>query len=197
LSTTFFKNFQESFLCVVLHSLHTTPILVEKEVKSMANLEEQVVDKLLENGYTISFAESCTGGLCAATIVNVPNASSVLSSSIVTYSPEAKIAYLHVDPTTIQTYGVVSEPVAAQMAEGMAKLNCDDIAVGVTGIAGPSGGTPDLPVGTVCFGFSIPGEASGVRITRTFTKHFGDIGRQNVRKSSVSFVLETLLSLLP
>ena len=104
-------------------------------------LEEQVVDRLIHLGYTVSFAESCTGGLCCGTLVNVANASKVLNASFVTYANAAKIRFLGVEADTILNYGVVSEQVAAQMARGVAKTTESDVGVGITGIAGPGGGT--------------------------------------------------------
>ena len=112
-------------------------------------LEEQVVDRLIHLGYTVSFAESCTGGLCCGTLVNVANASKVLNASFVTYANAAKIRFLGVEADTILNYGVVSEQVAAQMARGAARTAESDVGVGITGIAGPGGGTPEKPVGTV------------------------------------------------
>lgn len=153
-------------------------------------LEEQVVDKLIEKGYHISFAESCTGGLCCGILVNVTNASKVLDMSFVTYANEAKIKLLGVKADTILTNGVVSEEVAYEMAEGVAKAAESEIGVGITGVAGPGGGTAKKPVGMVCFGFCINGK------TVTYTKQFGEIGRNQVRKSSVEFVYQTLLELL-
>ena len=153
-------------------------------------LEEQVVDKLLEKNYKISFAESCTGGLCCGTIVNVTNASKVLDMSFVTYANEAKIELLGVKADTILSHGVVSEEVAYEMAQGVAEKAGSQVGVGITGVAGPGGGTAKKPVGTVCFGFCINGEV------KTYTKQFGEIGRNQVRKSSVEFVLQTLIDLL-
>lgn len=153
-------------------------------------LEEQVVDKLIEKGYHISFAESCTGGLCCGILVNVTNASKVLDMSFVTYANEAKIKLLGVKADTILANGVVSEEVAYEMAEGVAKAAESEIGVGITGVAGPGGGTAKKPVGMVCFGFCINGK------TVTYTKQFGEIGRNQVRKSSVEFVYQTLLELL-
>ncbi len=153
-------------------------------------LEEQAVDKLLEKNYKISFAESCTGGLCCGTIVNVTNASKVLDMSFVTYANEAKIELLGVKADTILSHGVVSEEVAYEMAKGVAEKAGSQVGVGITGVAGPGGGTAKKPVGTVCFGFCINGEV------KTYTKQFGEIGRNQVRKSSVEFVLQTLIDLL-
>lgn len=153
-------------------------------------LEEQVVEKLLQLNYHISFAESCTGGLCCGTIVNVTNASKVLDVSFTTYANEAKIEFLGVSPDTILSNGVVSEEVAYEMALGVSGVAKSEVGVGITGVAGPGGGTEKKPVGMVCFGFCINGEV------KTYTQYFGEIGRNQVRKSSVEFVLQTLLELL-
>ena len=154
------------------------------------SIEEKVVDLLIEKGYHISFAESCTAGLCSSRLVNVANASKVFDLSFTTYANEAKIKYLGVKSETIEKFGVVSEEVAFEMAEGVAKEAKSEIGVGVTGIAGPTGGTDKKPVGMVCFGFSVNG------YVKTFTKYFGDIGRQEVRNASCAFVFVTLLDLL-
>lgn len=154
------------------------------------SLEEQVVNKLIEKNYHISFAESCTGGLCCGTLVNVSNASRVLDMSFVTYANEAKISLLGVSADTISSFGVVSEEVAAEMASGVAaKAGCQ-IGVGITGVAGPTGGTAAKPVGMVCFGFSVNSNVS------TYTCRFGDLGRNQVRKASVEFVFKKLLELI-
>ena len=110
--------------------------------------------------------------------------------SFVTYANEAKIRYLGVDNATIVRYGVVSEEVARQMAQGVAKEAGSQVGVGITGVAGPGGGTKDKPVGMVCFGFYINGEVV------TYTKQFGEIGRNEVRENSVAFVYEILNSRL-
>lgn len=153
-------------------------------------LEEQVVATLKDKGYRISLAESCTGGLAAATIVSVADASSVLDVSFVTYANEAKEKYLGVLENTITQYGVVSEEVAEQMALGVAKEAGSQVGIGITGVAGPSGGTEKKPVGMVCFGISINGKVT------TYTKQFGEIGRNEVRNKSVEFVFKQLLERL-
>ena len=149
-----------------------------------------IVDVLAMKGWTISFAESCTAGLAASHLVDVPSASKVFNASFVTYSNEAKIKYLGVREDSIARRGVVSEKVAIQMAVGAAKANGAQVGVGITGIAGPTGGTSEKPVGMVCFGFFIDG--------RTFsaTKQFGSIGRDAVRLSSVDYVFSFLMSML-
>ena len=153
-------------------------------------IEEQVVNKLIYRGFRISFAESCTGGLCCGTLVNVSNASKVLDMSFVTYANEAKVELINVSPETIESYGVVSEQVAGEMCKGVAQKAYSEVGVGITGVAGPTGGTAKKPVGMVCFGFYVLGNV----ITRTM--QFGNIGRNEVRAKSVDFVFNTLAELL-
>lgn len=154
---------------------------------SAPSKEALLVELLRGKGWRISFAESCTGGKAAARLVNVPSASGVFDASFVTYANEAKIRFLGVSSDTIKTHGVVSEEVAAQMAEGAAKAAGSQVGVGISGIAGPSGATPGKPVGMVCFGFFLDGESFSA------TKQFGMIGRNAVRNASVEFVYDTLL----
>jgi nicotinamide-nucleotide amidase len=151
---------------------------------------EILVNKLIEKNYHISLAESCTGGMATAAIVDVANASQVLDASIVTYANEAKTKYLGVSPDTISEYGVVSEEVASEMCTGIAKAQSCEVGVGITGVAGPTGGTEAKPVGMVCFGFYVCGDVY------TYTCKFGNIGRNEVRKKSVKFVFDKLLELL-
>lgn len=153
-------------------------------------IEEQVVNKLIDRGFRISFAESCTGGLCCGTLVNVSNASKVLDMSFVTYANEAKVELINVSPETIESYGVVSEQVAGEMCKGVAEKAHSEVGVGITGVAGPTGGTAKKPVGMVCFGFYVLGNVT------TRTMQFGNIGRNEVRAKSVDFVFNTLAELL-
>ena len=150
-----------------------------------------IVDLLTKRGWTISFAESCTAGLAAARLVDVPSASNVFNASFVTYSNDAKVKYLGVSEDVIAQKGVVSEEVAVQMAAGAAKANGAQVGVGISGIAGPTGGTPEKPVGTVCFGFYINGR------TLSATRRFGDVGRDAVRAASVEYVYAFLALMLP
>lgn len=154
------------------------------------NIQTRVVNALIEQEYHISLAESCTGGLTAAAIVSVADASRVLDISFVTYANEAKMRYLGVCRETIEKYGVVSEQVAYEMAKGVAKEAGSEVGIGITGIAGPGGGTATKPVGMVCFGISLNGTV------KTYTKQFGAIGRNEVRNASVDFVLNELYELL-
>lgn len=159
------------------------------DTKNEMNTEEiaaLLVESLSKRGWHITFAESCTAGLAAARLVDVPAASAVFDGSFVTYANEAKIKYLGVRAETIARVGVVSEEVALEMARGAADAYGAEIGVGISGIAGPSGGTAAKPVGTVCFGFAVGDE------TLSATCRFGDIGRENVRRASVDFVYRTL-----
>lgn len=154
------------------------------------NLEEQVVSMLCQKGYTISCAESCSGGMFTSRLVNVPSASKVLNCSFIAYSNEAKIKYLRVSQDTINQYGVVSEQVAVEMAKGVALEANADVGVSISGIAGPTGGSEYKPVGMVCFGFYIKGNVT------TITKYFSHLSRNEVRCESVDFALKKLLELL-
>lgn len=115
-------------------------------------MEEKIVRFLNEHNMTITTVESCTGGLIAARLVNVSGASNVFSEGYITYSEDAKAKMVGVNPETIKKYNVVSEEVAYEMASGGAKTANADVAVSVTGVAGPLGGTKEIPVGTVCIG---------------------------------------------
>lgn len=157
---------------------------------STLKLAETLVQILADKNWHITFAESCTGGKAAAGIVGVANVSAVFEASIVTYANEAKIKYLGVKAETIEKLGVVSEEVAIQMATGIATANNAEVGVGITGIAGPTGGSDKKPVGTVCFGFYINGECFAK------TQHFGNIGRNAVRDKSVEFVYSELIEML-
>jgi nicotinamide-nucleotide amidase len=117
-------------------------------------LEEAVIRMLTNRNETLAVAESCTGGCIANRLTNVPGASAVLLAGLVTYSNAAKQKFLGVNSETLAQHGAVSEPVAREMAEGARCEAGSDYALSVTGIAGPSGGTPDKPVGTVFIGLA-------------------------------------------
>lgn len=118
---------------------------------------EGVIGRLLrERGWGLSVAESCTGGLIAHRITNVPGSSDYFESGVVSYSNEAKMELLHVPEETLKTHGAVSSQTAIAMAEGIRKLRNTEIGVGVTGIAGPTGGTATKPVGLVYIALSSP-----------------------------------------
>jgi nicotinamide-nucleotide amidase len=118
---------------------------------AVAKLAEQVIAQNKAAGRTITTAESCTGGLVAAALTEVAGSSAVLQSGFVTYSNEAKIKTLKVGEELIETFGAVSVAVAWAMAQGALKNSSADVAVAISGVAGPDGGTPQKPVGTVVF----------------------------------------------
>ena len=119
-------------------------------------LEEVVGSMLLERGLRIAVAESCTGGLLTSRLTDVPGSSRYVQAGVVAYANEEKTAILGVPPTLIEAHGAVSEPVAVAMAEGIRTRTGTDIGIGVTGIAGPGGGTPQKPVGTVVVAAALP-----------------------------------------
>ncbi len=121
------------------------------DVKS---LENALVAQLKEKGLTVAFAESCTGGMIARRVVDIPGCSAVFAGGAVTYANEAKIKMLGVKPETLDAHGAVSAETATEMARGIRQTLDADIGVSVTGIAGPDGGTPEKPVGTVYIGVS-------------------------------------------
>jgi nicotinamide-nucleotide amidase len=125
---------------------------------------EQVVGDLLKTrGYTVAAAESCTGGLFSSRLTDVAGSSSYVRGGVVAYANDAKTSLVGVPADLIAAYGAVSEPVAAAMAEGIRERTGADVAVGITGIAGPGGGTPEKPVGTVAIAVIVPGQPAYVR----------------------------------
>ena len=122
------------------------------------NLEEKIVMTLKEKGYTITTAESCTGGLLAGRILNVSGASEVYNEGHITYSNEAKERILGVKHDTLEMYGAVSKETAGEMAIGAARAANANVGLSTTGIAGPGGGTPEKPVGLIYVGCSYNGE---------------------------------------
>ncbi|MFW5668550.1 MAG: nicotinamide-nucleotide amidohydrolase family protein, partial [Acetivibrio ethanolgignens] len=126
--------------------------------KEEESLEEVVISLLKQQRKKIATAESITGGLIAATLINVPGASSVVDESFVTYSNEAKHKRLGVKEETLKSYGAVSEQTAKEMAEGICQATGADVGIAVTGIAGPDGGTPEKPVGLVYVGCCVEGK---------------------------------------
>lgn len=156
-----------------------------KDDKKELPIEEKVYALLKDKKYTIACAESCTGGLLSATLINVAGVSEVFNEGIVTYSNEAKKEYLGVKKKTLKKYGAVSKQTAKEMAIGIAKKAKAQVAISTTGIAGPDGGTDEKPVGLVYIGVYINGE--------TVVKEYvfeGD--RQSVRMQVVEKALNIL-----
>lgn len=149
-------------------------------------LAEKIVAAASASGKTIAFAESCTGGMLAAALTDIAGASAVFYGSAVVYSNEAKENILGVPRDIIIRYGAVSGECAVRMARGARGIYGADIALSVTGVAGPGGGTPEKPVGTVWFAYSSETKENA------FARHF-DGGRAEVRSAAVRAALECLL----
>ena len=124
----------------------------------VSSLEEVVLTRLRQKGLTLSAAESCTGGLIAKRLTDVPGASAAFLGGVVSYTNAVKAGVLGVPRDLLEQYGAVSEPVARAMAEGVRRLTGSDLSVSVTGLAGPDGDDRGNPVGTVYLGLSLPGE---------------------------------------
>ncbi|MBP5772824.1 MAG: nicotinamide-nucleotide amidohydrolase family protein [Eubacterium sp.] len=155
------------------------------------NTFEELVSLLIEKQMTIASAESCTGGLFASHIVDVPDASRVLNASVVTYSNAAKVRYARVSYDTIEKFGAVSEQVAGEMAEGIALETSANVGVSFSGVAGPTGGSKQKPVGTVCVGCYIEGKLW------THTFHLDPtLSRAEIREQSTILLAEKLLDFL-
>lgn len=149
-------------------------------------IAKTVLDLAKAQNLKVATAESCTGGMVAAALTDIPGSSAVVDRGFVTYSNEAKIDMLGVRPDTLATFGAVSEEVAREMAEGAIAQSLADIAVAITGIAGP-GGSEHKPEGRVCFGLCLKGLK-----TQAETVEFGAVGRDRVRLLSRDHALEML-----
>jgi len=144
---------------------------------------------LVSKGLTISVAESCTGGSLSSSLTSISGASSYFNCGFITYSNQSKIDMLGVNPVSIEMYGAVSEKVAHEMATGAGQRSHSNLAVSITGIAGPSGGTASKPVGMVCIGFFCDGSV-------TTTTQFFSGSRSDIVSQSVTFALVELSSII-
>ena len=161
----------------------------EKLDKSVSN-----VVKLLERkSLTIATAESCTGGLLSELITSVSGASAVFELGICTYSERIKTKFLGVPAETISKYGVVSEETALGMVRGLKECSGADVCVSVTGIAGPSGGTAETPVGTGYIGFDICGRQF---VCLPELWKLSDMSRDNIRRCAAAFAFDTIEKIL-
>lgn len=162
--------------------------MLSRETLDLAKL---VNERLIAAGHMMVTAESCTGGLVAAALTSVAGSSAMLYGGFVTYANEAKAEMTGVPADMIAAHGAVSEPVARAMAEGARRTSGVDLAIAITGIAGPGGGSDEKPVGLVHFGLS----------TRTENIHraerFGDLGRDKIREAAVRVALEMVLATYP
>ena len=168
-----------------------TELLSKKELAvSVLTAQTAVLAAILQkNGWFMASAESCTGGMIAAACTDLAGSSNWFERGFVTYSNEAKTEMLGVDAALIERYGAVSEEVARAMAQGAVARSHAQAAVAVTGVAGPSGGSANKPVGTVWFGWATPAG------TVTEMKRFGG-DRAGVRQATVAHALARLLELL-
>lgn len=148
-------------------------------------LEQAVVDLLVSHNLTIATAESCTGGLVAGRLINVPGVSSVFKKGLITYSNKAKRKMIGIKKSLLEEYGAVSEQVASDMAKGTAMVTKADVTVSVTGIAGPDGGSEEKPVGTVYIGCYVKGSI-------TVRKYHFTGSREKIRNESVAAAIVLL-----
>ena len=161
--------------------------------ENLDKLVTSVVKLLLYRGVSISTAESCTGGLLSELITAVSGASQIFQLGICTYSEQMKTEFLGVSPDIMRNYGVVSRETALAMAAGLKKISGADICVSVTGIAGPGGGTPEKPVGTVFTAFDIFGRLTSSQLPfSTIT----DFSRAGIRMAAAYHIFETIKNAL-
>lgn len=158
--------------------------------EALTELAARVIAENAAVGRTIALAESCTGGLVAAALTEVPGASAVFERGFVTYTNDAKMESLGVASDIIETFGAVSIACAWAMAQGALQHSRADVAVAISGVAGPGGGTELKPVGTVVFARAIRGEDSE---QEGELERFGDLGRGEIRRQAALAALELLL----
>lgn len=147
----------------------------------------EIIAQFTANGRKVATAESCTGGLIAGALTEISGSSAVLDRGFVTYSNEAKVAMLGVETATLVAHGAVSRQTAIEMAQGAIAHSAADFGVAVTGIAGPSGGSPEKPVGLVHLAAA---GRNGALLHREM--RYGDIGRSNIRLATIRTALDLL-----
>jgi len=158
--------------------------------KTAPDTGKQIIDILTATQKTIVTAESCTGGMIASALTDIPGASAAVYGGYVTYANSAKSRMIHVQARLIRDYGAVSNQVARAMADGARNTARADFAVAVTGIAGPDGGSDKKPVGLVYVA------VSSELATLVIEHRFGNLGRDEIRKASVCAALDLLLQVL-
>ena len=156
----------------------------------MQSLVEQLITLLKERRLKLVTAESCTGGLLAASITHRAGASTVFERGYITYSNESKYELLHVPSKMLEQHGAVSAEIAQSMAEGALQNSHADLAVSITGIAGPDGGNDEKPVGTVFFGYALKGGSSGS------LHHLFEGNREKIQSTATTTALKHLISVL-
>ena len=163
-----------------------TDALLSSDIIQLAT---RVVKENREAGRTIALAESCTGGLVCGAVTEIAGSSSVLDRGFITYSNEAKMELLGVSSDIIETFGAVSIACVWAMAQGALANSKADVAVAISGVAGPGGGTPTKPVGTVVFARATRGQEDQ---PEGELKSFGEVGRAEVRRQATLCALELL-----
>lgn len=156
----------------------------------IVTLARRVVTENIAAGRTVALAESCTGGLVAAAITEIAGSSAVLDRGFVTYSNASKREVLGVPDDLLESFGAVSVATAWAMAQGALKHSSADVAVAISGVAGPDGGSPSRPVGTVVFARAVRGQDDDVDAEE---KRFENTGRAGVRAQAALVALELLL----
>ena len=159
--------------------------------EELVEAARRVIEANRAAGLTIAVAESCTGGLVSAALTEIAGSSDVFENGFVTYANRAKIDLLGVNEDVLDTFGAVSMPVAWGMAQGALKRTGADVAVAITGIAGPAGGSAMKPVGTVMFARARRGEDP--KLVVADQRDFGDLGRGGIRLQAALCALELLL----
>jgi nicotinamide-nucleotide amidase len=161
-----------------------------KAESTPAGSGKRIIDILTEKKQSIVTAESCTGGMVASALTDIPGASAAVYGGYVTYANAAKSRMIHVQARLIRDYGAVSNQVARAMADGARNTARADYAVAVTGIAGPDGGSDKKPVGLVYIA------VSSELATLVIEHKFGDLGRDEIRRASVNAALELVIQVL-
>ena len=156
----------------------------------MSNLSLKIVKLLTKKKLTVSFAESCTGGLLASSITSISGSSKVFNMGLVTYSNNAKVKLLKVPKKTITKYGAVSYETCLSMVKNLSKISKSNISISITGIAGPNGGTKEKPVGLVYIGLK---KGSKIIIRKNL---FKNKKRISIQKATVHQALKMILSIL-
>ncbi len=162
--------------------------MTDPQVRSLA---ERVIAANRARGLTVALAESCTGGLVTAALTDIAGSSAVVDRGFVTYSNDAKREMLGVGEAILDTFGAVSIACAWAMAQGALEHSYADVAVAITGVAGPGGGSKEKPVGTVLFARARRGADPNEVVADR--KDFGDLGRDEVRRQAVICALELLM----
>lgn len=158
--------------------------------KALTDVAAELGQALKQRGMMLALAESCTGGMVAEAITSVAGSSAWFDRGFVTYSNAAKMDMLDVSDKTLEAFGAVSEQTAVEMAIGALKNSAAQIAGSITGIAGPDGGSPEKPVGTVCFAWAMQGQP-----VNTCTRYFsGD--RNSIREQAAMFMMAALIERL-